>query len=148
MVLSRRFGQVILTLSLVTSVGCGHPSSPAPAQPVQPTQGEAHAEPTARADSAAPPTAAEGEQLFQAKGCVNCHSVDGSPRVGPPLNGYVGRELTLADGTRVIGSEARFRASLDKPEPLKDYPVAMPIYGEQLDERARQAMTTYVTSLR
>ena len=146
MVLSRRFGQVIATLSMVTCVGCGHPSSPAPVQPVQPAQ-ETHPEPTARADSSAPPTAAEGEQLFQYKGCVSCHSVDGTPRVGPPLNGYLGRELSLADGTRVVGSEARLRASLDKPEPLKDYPVAMPVYGDQLDARTRQAITAYVASL-
>ena len=151
MVLARSVGQVIATLSMVFSVGCGHPSSPAPAQPVQPVQREqavSHPESTALADSSAPPTAAEGERLFQDKGCVTCHSVDGTPRVGPPLNGYVGRELTLADGTRVVGSEARLRASLDKPEPLKDYPMVMPVYGDQLDERTRQAMAMYITSLR
>ena len=26
-----------------------------------------------------------GSQLYQEKGCVACHSIDGSPRVGPTL---------------------------------------------------------------
>jgi cytochrome c oxidase subunit 2 len=40
-----------------------------------------------------------GPQLYQEKGCVGCHSIDGSPRVGPTFKGLLGkREKVKAAG--------------------------------------------------
>ena len=37
----------------------------------------------------------EGEELLRAKGCTGCHSLDGTPRVGPSLKGLLGRSVTV-----------------------------------------------------
>ena len=36
-----------------------------------------------------------GAQLYTNKGCVACHSIDGSPRVGPTFKGLIGKTETV-----------------------------------------------------
>ncbi len=40
-----------------------------------------------------------GRQLFASK-CASCHSLDGKIKIGPPLNGVVGRQIGTFDGFR------------------------------------------------
>ncbi|SDI63804.1 cytochrome c [Alloyangia pacifica] len=46
---------------------------------------------------------AEGETVFQRR-CAACHTLDGSNRVGPSLQGVVGREAGTAEGFRYSGA--------------------------------------------
>lgn len=41
----------------------------------------------------------QGKALAQSKGCVACHTVDGSPGVGPTWKGLFGKTETMADGS-------------------------------------------------
>jgi cytochrome c oxidase subunit 2 len=41
-----------------------------------------------------------GIQLFQEKGCRACHSVDGTPLVGPTVKGLFGKTVTVLTGER------------------------------------------------
>jgi hypothetical protein len=43
-----------------------------------------------------------GFNIYLRKGCAACHSVDGSPGVGPTLRNLYGSERLLTDGTTVI----------------------------------------------
>jgi cytochrome c oxidase subunit 2 len=36
-----------------------------------------------------------GAQLFQEKGCMACHSIDGTTRVGPTLKGFFGNPMQM-----------------------------------------------------
>lgn len=42
-----------------------------------------------------------GATIFVKKGCAQCHSVDGSPNTGPPLNGRWGKKEEFTDGTSI-----------------------------------------------
>src|SRR4051812_23339469 len=56
-----------------------------------------------------------GAHLYKLKGCVACHSVDGSPRVGPSFQGRWGTEVLLVGGAKVKMDEAYVRESLRNP---------------------------------
>ncbi len=72
-----------------------------------------------------------GSQLYEEKGCVTCHSVDGSPRVGPTFKGLMGRKETVVKNGKektVIVDEAFVRNYIVNPnvEVVKGYPPIMP----------------------
>lgn len=90
---------------------------------------------------------AQGKALIDKLGCSACHSVDGSPKIGPTLKGYFGAKLAQEDGAAVVGSEERLRSSLDKPQPLKGFPPTMPVYADNVPEADRAALVAYVKSL-
>lgn len=58
------------------------------------------ADPPALAQAAAfEPAPARGERVFKLKGCVSCHSIDGSRLVGPTWKGLFGSQVAvLAEG--------------------------------------------------
>jgi len=46
-----------------------------------------------------PESGGPGKQILDAKGCLACHSLDGTPGVGPTLKGIWGTSVQLTDGT-------------------------------------------------
>jgi cytochrome c oxidase subunit 2 len=50
-----------------------------------------------KAETSMAPSPAVGAQRFKLKGCVACHSDDGSPLIGPTLKGVYGRQVTVVD---------------------------------------------------
>lgn len=80
-----------------------------------------------------------GAQLFQEKGCMACHSIDGSPKVGPTLKGLFGKIIIiLRDGKEqnISADEAYLRKSLLEPnaDVVKGYPPVMPLQKMSEDE--------------
>ncbi len=59
--------------------------------------------------------AERGAVWAQQFGCLGCHSVDGTPNVGPTWLGLYGREETLTDGSTVTVDEAYLRESILDP---------------------------------
>jgi len=102
--------------------------------PDAPEPGEATAPPK---DPAIP----EGLALMTAKGCLNCHSVDGSTVLGPTLKGVYGKQedVLVADVPRTVTvDEAYLRGAIETPlkEIVKDYPPFMtetPLEPGELD---------------
>lgn len=74
----------------------------------------------AAAGAAAPSAAAtpveQGQALAKAKACVACHSIDGSPGVGPSWKGLYGRTETFADGSKAQVDEAFLRQEIREPQ--------------------------------
>jgi cytochrome c oxidase subunit II len=71
-----------------------------------------------------------GLAVMRAKGCLECHSVDGTPMVGPTLQGLFGRrEKVLVGGqpTPVTVDEARLRKAIAQPgeESVVGYPLGV-----------------------
>jgi cytochrome c oxidase subunit II len=79
-------------------------------------------------------------------GCVACHSLDGSPGVGPSWLGIYMAERPLADGTTVIGDEEYLRLSILEPDAdiVAGYqPGIMPAnYGERFEARQAELMAS------
>ncbi len=92
-----------------------------------------------------------GSQLYQLKGCVACHSTDGSPRVGPTFKGLFGKKEEVKSGGKketVVVDEAFVRKFISEPNivHIEGYPPIMPkisMTGEELT-----ALVDYIKSLK
>jgi cytochrome c oxidase subunit 2 len=72
-----------------------------------------------------------GLDVLQAKSCLDCHSTDGSPDVGPSFLGLFGSRTVLVSGSHereAVVDEALLRRSIAQPgeEIVKGYPPTMP----------------------
>lgn len=67
-------------------------------------------------------------------GCVSCHSIDGTPGVGPTWQGVYGREEVLDDGTVVTMDDAYIHESIYQPNSklVEGFAAAMPQNYEEL----------------
>jgi len=88
-----------------------------------------------------------GRKVTAARGCLACHSLDGTPRVGPSFKGLWGREEKLADGTSVRVDENYLRESVLKPgaKVVAGFANVMP--PVPLEERELQALIAYLQTL-
>jgi cytochrome c oxidase subunit 2 len=59
--------------------------------------------------------AERGQKFAQQFGCLACHSIDGSPLVGPTWKGVYGHTVTLSDGTTVTVDDAYLTESIRNP---------------------------------
>jgi cytochrome c oxidase subunit II len=89
-----------------------------------------------------------GAQLFRAQACNACHSIDGSPGVGPTWLGTWGEMRPLTDGTSVRMDEDYFIESIIYPNAkiVQGYPPAMPAYPN-LTERQLQGLVAYMKEI-
>jgi cytochrome c oxidase subunit 2 len=93
-------------------------------------------------EAAAAAEGGEGLQLLQSKGCLGCHTTDGTRKVGPTFKGLYGSMVTvITDGKeRTIRADEEYirRSVLDpKADVAKGYPPIMPtlpVTGKELDE--------------
>ena len=102
------------------------------------------------AEGAAQETLPErGKRLFAEKGCMACHSVDGTAVVGPSLKGVFGHEVELADGTKVMADENYVRESIMDPtlKLVKGFQPLMPTYRGTLQDDEINAIVAYIKSL-
>jgi cytochrome c oxidase subunit II len=69
-----------------------------------------------------------GRKLLEDNACLACHSVDGSPGVGPTFKGLWGQTIELADGTaRKVDAEFLREKILDPSRyPVKGFEHVMP----------------------
>lgn len=82
--------------------------------------------------------------------CLSCHSIDGSPMVGPTWKGLYGHEVELEDGSQVIADEAYLYESITDPgaKIVKGFPAgAMPPYGSILSDQNIADIIAYIRSL-
>ncbi|MBE0599547.1 MAG: cytochrome c oxidase subunit II [Desulfuromonadales bacterium] len=101
-----------------------------------------------RPASAAAPS---GEKLAQDKGCIGCHSTDGSRQVGPTFQGVFGRQVTVERNGQPVTIEADedyLRRAIVEPqaEIVQGYPPSMPPYSELSDEELA-ALIDYLRGL-
>lgn len=98
-----------------------------------------------------PKTLAEqGAALYSTKGCVACHSVDGSRRVGPSWKGVYGSKEELESGKSVEVDENYIRESIVEPQAkvVKGYPPSMPTFKGLLSDQEINALIAYIKSLK
>jgi cytochrome c oxidase subunit 2 len=92
----------------------------------------------------------QGEQLAVKFGCVKCHSVDGSPHIGPTwLDLYQRREL-LETGETIVADEAYITESMMDPRAkiVKGFNPVMPTFKGRLAGPETAAIVEYIKSLR
>ena len=91
----------------------------------------------------------KGRQAALERGCLSCHSVDGSQSIGPTWLGLAGSERQLEDGSNVVADEAYLRTSILEPESqiVAGYPGVMPNAYDFLAEEDVTAIIEYIRSL-
>ncbi len=57
----------------------------------------------------------KGKRLVETSGCLGCHSLDGSPSVGPSWAGLAGSERQLMDGSTKVADETYLLNALIDP---------------------------------
>jgi cytochrome c oxidase subunit 2 len=106
------------------------------------------AQPKAGKETASLPE--KGKEILEQRGCLGCHSTDGTPKVGPTLKGLFGRTVTMADGMAVTADEGYIRESIYDPggKIVKGYPNVMPTFKGSLTEEDLAAVIAYIKTLK
>ncbi len=94
--------------------------------------------------------AEKGKALISAKGCVACHTSDGTKLVGPSYKGIFGKEEKMSDGKVVTVDENYIRESIENPQAkiVAGFPPSMPTYKGLVNEEELAAIIEYIKSLK
>ena len=90
-----------------------------------------------------------GQTLYVRRGCVQCHSLDGSAMTGPSFKGVYGSLQAMADGESVTVDENYLRESILEPQAKvrAGYKPVMPTYQGQLKNEEIAALIAFIKSL-
>jgi cytochrome c oxidase subunit II len=88
-----------------------------------------------------------GKKLFETNGCGACHTIDGSPGLGPTMKGLFGRETEMEDGSLITSDEAHIAEEIREPgkHVVKGFQPVMPKVSLTDDEM--NALVAYLKSL-
>ena len=95
-------------------------------------------------------TQLDAAQLVNARGCIGCHSIDGSARVGPSWMGLWGADRELTDGSVIRVDEAYLKRAILDPDAevaVGQSAGLMPKYQDQLSADEVQAIVDYIREL-
>lgn len=86
-----------------------------------------------------------GAQLYQEQVCIACHSLDGTPGIGPTFAGLYGKTETLDDGSEVVADDDYLRESIVEPgaKLVEGYANVMTPYP-QLSDRELSALIAFI----
>jgi cytochrome c oxidase subunit 2 len=92
---------------------------------------------------------ARGEQVAAAYGCLRCHSVDGSPHIGPTFAGLYESKVPIEGGAETQADVAYLTESMMDPNAKihRGFPSVMPSYIGYLKPPEVGALVSYIKSL-
>jgi len=91
-----------------------------------------------------------GEKLYKQQGCETCHSIDGTPKIGPTWKGLFGKTEAIAGGPSVQVDENYLRESFVDPtaKVVQGYAPSMPTYKGKLSDKDIDGLVEYIKSLK
>jgi cytochrome c oxidase subunit 2 len=91
-----------------------------------------------------------GKLLYEKQGCSTCHTVDGTPKIGPSWKGIFGKTETFADGTSGKVDENYIRQSVLEPtaKVVQGFAPSMPTYQGKLKDAEINGIIEYIKSLK
>jgi len=95
----------------------------------------------------------DGGLLIEKNGCLECHSTDGSKRLGPTLKGVFGKErivVTRGKERKVMADDAYLKKSILEPDydVVKGFQDIMPSMEGVLSKKELDTMITYMKDLK
>lgn len=92
----------------------------------------------------------KGKELAERSGCLACHSIDGSPKIGPTWKGLFGRTVTFTDGTTATADEEYIKNYIEEPnvKVIKGFQPVMPSYKGMLKDDDITAIIVYIKTLK
>jgi cytochrome c oxidase subunit 2 len=93
--------------------------------------------------------AAMGERVAVMKGCMRCHTADGTPHIGPTWLGVYRSTIPLADGSSRLADEAYLTESMMDPmaQVRAGFRPVMPSYQGLLSAAETGALVEYIRYL-
>jgi cytochrome c oxidase subunit 2 len=90
-----------------------------------------------------------GRKIFQVRGCAQCHSVDGTAKIGPSVKDVFGNTGLTAGGDSFTADENYLRRSILEPmaDVVAGFEPVMPTYQGRLSEAEVTAVVEYLKSL-
>jgi cytochrome c oxidase subunit 2 len=90
-----------------------------------------------------------GELLYNQQGCKACHSLDGSPLVGPSLKNVYGFEFLTTTGQTVLVDEAYIKESILDPNAsvIDGFQPVMTPYAGKLGDKEIEAITEFLKTI-
>ncbi len=91
-----------------------------------------------------------GKALYEKKGCVACHSIDGTVKVGPSFKGLWAKGKEQTNLGEVAVNEDYIRESLMQPQAkiVNGFAPAMPTFQGQLKDSEIAGIIEYIKSLK
>ena len=93
--------------------------------------------------------ASVGERVAAERGCLRCHTVDGTPHLGPSWAGLLGSTVPLQGGGSVVADEAYVTESMMDPRVKvhQGFEPVMPSYQGLLGAPETAAIIEYIRTL-
>lgn len=90
----------------------------------------------------------DGERIYAVR-CASCHTVNGSPSIGPTWKDMFGYEVIFNDGASLVRDENYIRESIYVPGAhiVAGYAANMPSFQGQISEPQLEALIAYMKSL-
>jgi cytochrome c oxidase subunit 2 len=94
--------------------------------------------------------AAIGRDVAARRGCLNCHTIDGQPHIGPSWAGLYDSRVSLTDGRIVTADDAYLTKSMMEPQAdiVAGFKGVMPTYRGALPGPEVAALVEFIRSLR
>jgi len=96
------------------------------------------------------PPAELGKLLYEKQGCNVCHSVDGTPKIGPTWKALFGKNEMLVTGAPVKADENYLRESIVDPAAkiVQGFAPSMPSYAGKLKDAELDGIIAYIKTLK
>ena len=91
-----------------------------------------------------------GADLYKTRGCMQCHSTDGTRGIGPSFKGLFGKSEQLADGSSAKVDEDYIRESVMEPQAkvTMGFAPVMPTFKGKLSDAEITGLIEYIKSLK
>lgn len=92
-----------------------------------------------------------GKYLYETRGCAQCHSIDGTKKVGPSFKESFGTQVQIEGSSDSVAMDENYiRESILNPmaKVHKGYPPKMPSYSGQLNEDELNSLVAFIKSLK
>jgi cytochrome c oxidase subunit II len=92
----------------------------------------------------------QGQRIATQQGCFKCHTVDGSPHIGPSWLNMYRATHKMQDGEEILVDEGYITESMMDPnaKQLAGYKLVMPSFFGKLSAAETAAIVEYIKSLR
>lgn len=96
------------------------------------------------------PPVQRGAKLYQARGCSQCHSIDGKAGTGPTFKGLFGRTEQIKGAASLVVDENYMRESMLEPQAKVVVPFnpVMPTYAGRLSDKDITGLIEYIKTLK